>query len=173
MSREAELGGGGHVDAVGDDVDARGLDAEVLLDLRGGELGDGDDGVAMLGGLAGLFSEAGAEVGGGVVSGHYEQVMEGRDGAARGGVHALVEGVEEVGAGSAHEQAAAGVGRQRVGEGFEEAVGAIVEAETFLEMRASETEHHLAGIHADSGEISSEAVGGVEGDASHSQAMRK
>ena len=64
----------------------------------GGELGDGDDGVAVFGGLAGLFGEARAEVGGGVVSGHDEQIVEGGDGAARRGVDALVEGVEQVGA---------------------------------------------------------------------------
>ncbi len=120
------------MDAVGDDVNARGLDAEVLLDLLGGELGDGDDGVAVFGGLAGLLGEARAEFGGRVVAGHDEQIVEGGDGAASGGVDALVEGVEQVGAGGAYEQAAAGVGGQCVGEGFEQAVRAVVEAEALL-----------------------------------------
>ena len=48
---------------MGDDVDARGLDAEVLFDLLSGELRDGDDGVAVFGGLAGLLGEACAEIG--------------------------------------------------------------------------------------------------------------
>ena len=49
-----------------DDVDTRRLDAQVLLDLVGGELRHGDDGIAVSGGLAGLLSKARAEVGRGV-----------------------------------------------------------------------------------------------------------
>ena len=70
-----------------------------VYEQRGGTASvPGDDGVAVRGGLTGLLSEARAEFGGGVVSGHDEEVMERGDGAARGGVHALVEGVEQVGA---------------------------------------------------------------------------
>ena len=48
---------------MGHDVNARWLDAQKLLHLRGGELRHGDDGVAVGGRLAGLLREARAKLG--------------------------------------------------------------------------------------------------------------
>ncbi len=100
-------------------VDAGRLDTQLLGDLRSGEARDGNDGVAVRGCLPGLFGEARTEFGRGVVAGHHKQIVEGRDGPARAGVHPLVEGVEQIDARSgAPQPAAAGVGRQRIGKRF-------------------------------------------------------
>ena len=66
-----------------DDVNARWLDAQKLLHLRGGGLRYGDDGVAVGGCLAGLLGEARAELGRRIFAGHHEQVVKSANGTAR------------------------------------------------------------------------------------------
>jgi hypothetical protein len=85
---------------------------------------------------------------------------------------ALVESVKEVGVAGAQgfgEEAAPGVGRERGGPGTEVAVGAPAEVETVLWMGRGQAEQDFPGVEADSGELFTGAVGGVEGD---SQSIR-
>ena len=137
------------------DVNARWLDAQKLLYLRGGGLRYGNNGVAVGGRLAGLLCEARPELGRRIFAGHHEQIVKSTNGALRPPVkppvETLVESVEKVGARGARQQTAAGVGRQLFSQGLEEAVRAIVETKTLRGVRAGQAGHHLARIHADAG----------------------
>jgi hypothetical protein len=101
-----------------DYADSGSLDVQKLLDLRGGEVGHGDDEIAAFGGFTSLPGEAGAEVGGGVITGHYEKVVESGYGAAGFGVDSLIEGVKDGGGGCAAKETPGSVFREFVVEGF-------------------------------------------------------
>ena len=93
-----------------------------MLDLLRRECGHGDDQIARLGRLARLSGEAGAKVGGGVIRGHHEKIVKGADRVPGADIDALIERVEEGRAGCAIQNAAAGVGRQRVVERAQDAM---------------------------------------------------
>lgn len=110
------------MNAVRDNVDALGGVVEVLDDLVGRELADGDNVCRVGGGVAGLFFEAAAKVGRRVFGAQDKEVVECRDTGDLGSFgQALVEAVEEVaGAGSRFKKEAFGPGRAQ------EAMGSIV-----------------------------------------------
>ncbi len=98
---------------------------------------------ARRGGVAGLSGEACAELRRGVFAGEDEEIVEGGDGAAQRNVRQpLVQAVKEVE--GAREEAAPGIGRDRLTPRAEVAVRPVVELKANVGMRRGQAEEDLA-----------------------------
>jgi hypothetical protein len=134
----------GQVDAVGDDADARGGNAEQRFDLIGSETRHGNDGVAEGGGAASLIGETGAKFGRGIISGHHEEIVKSADGFSRTMVDTLVQCVKEIAGGFTDQQTADGVRGERVAVGAQESMGAVAELKVPIGVRGGEAVHDFA-----------------------------
>jgi hypothetical protein len=76
----------------------------------------------------------------------------------------LIQRVKNVAGRRADQQPADGVRGQLVAIGSQKAVRAIAVKEFFARVRGGDAVKDFAGVDAYAGEISSQAVGGVEGD---------
>ena len=140
------------------------LHCQVFFHLAGGEARDGDDQVAAARGFPSLFGEPRAKLGRRVLAGDDEQIVKGGYGPAGGCVHALVQGMKDVGVGRAAQEPAGGVPRQGIAEGAQEAMRPVAEQELVLGMRARQTKQDFTRVHSYAGQIPVQAIGSVEGD---------
>ncbi len=147
-----------------DHADARCCHAQQVFHLTGGEARDGNDQVAAPGGLPGLFGEARSKFRRRVFTGNNEQIVKRGDRPAGRCVHALVQGMKNVGVRHAAQKPARGIPRQGVAKGAQKAVRAVAEKELVLRMRARQTKKDFARIYSDAGQIPAQAISSVEGD---------
>jgi hypothetical protein len=152
------------VNAVRDHAYAGSLHTQEFFHLSGGEARYGDDQVAMARRLPRLFRKAFPELRRGVLATDDEQIMKCGHGAAGASVDALVQGMKNIGAGRAVQQPAGSVPWYRIAEGTQETMGPVVEQELIPGMRPRQAKQDFTRVHSDSGEISVQAVGSVEGD---------
>ena len=116
--------------------------------MQGREVGDSNDGVAALGGAAGLLGEARAIFGRRIIASHDEEIVKGRNHApgatAARKVDTLVECVKKIARRRAPQQRPRSVPGQRFAKRPQKSVGAIAEAKPRFRMGARETEKNFA-----------------------------